>query len=154
MWLGIRILTYHKLIKENYILLIYKITCYFLYIAHNNQKFYTVSIMGFIITSSYTVPKINVTVSNLYVTVLGAYTIRKNNSGTLPVIGMNGRQLSISAPCVYVISCTYYLSTSKGAAPLYTAQQTLQVSDIPVDIYADLYAAIKNNFPNSTFVNN
>ena len=110
--------------------------------------------MGFIITSSYTVPKVNVTLSNLYVTVLGAYTIRKSNGGSLPVIGMNGRQLSVSAPCAYVISCTYYLSTSKGAAPLYTAQQTLQVSDIPVDIYADLYAAIKNNFPNSTFVNN
>ena len=110
--------------------------------------------MGFIITSSYTVPKINVTISNLYVTVLGAYTIRKNNSGTLPVIGMNGRQLSVSAPCAYVISCTYYLSTSKGAAPLFTAQQTLQVSDVPVDIYADLYASIKNNFPNSTFINN
>jgi hypothetical protein len=110
--------------------------------------------MGFIITSSYTVPKINVTLSDLYVTMLGAYTIRKNSGGSLPIIGMNGRQLSVNAPCAYVISCTYYLSTSKGAAPLFTAQQTLQVADIPVDIYADLYAAIKNNFPNSTFVNN
>lgn len=109
--------------------------------------------MGFIITSVYTVPKVNVTLANLYVTILGAYSIRKSN-GSMPTIGINGRQLTINAPSNYIITCTYLISSEKGAAPLYSAQQTVQAADIPVDIYADLYAAIKNNFANATFVNN
>lgn len=110
--------------------------------------------MGFIITSAYTIPKLNITLSNLYVTIHAAYGIRKNGSGVMPVIGMNGRQLTVGAPSVYVITCTYSVSASQGSAPLYTAQQTIQSNDIPVDVYADLYAAIKNNFPSCTFVNN
>jgi hypothetical protein len=108
--------------------------------------------MGFTITNEYTIPKFGITLSNLYVTLSGAYSVRKT-SGSLPVIGHNGKQLSINAAGGYVIQCTYTVSSAKGAQCLYHAQQTLHVPEIPIDIYADLYAAIKGNFPNCTFVN-
>ena len=108
--------------------------------------------MGFTITNEHTIAKYGITLTNLYVTVSGAYTLRKT-SGSLPVIGINGRQISINAPTAYIITCSYTVSSAKGVKALYTAQQTLQVQEIPVDIFADLYAAIKGNFPNCTFVN-
>jgi hypothetical protein len=109
--------------------------------------------MGFIITNAYTIPKLNITLTNLYVTISGAYSIRKTPATNMPVIGISGRQLTASVPGAYTITCVYTLRGSKSAGVLYTAQQSIQCVDIPVDIFADLYAAIKNNFPNCTFEN-
>jgi hypothetical protein len=95
--------------------------------------------MGFTITSAVVLPGINLTVTNLYVTISGNYKITK---------------VGTSSSAVYVISSPYTTHTSRGKQVLTRGVSMVSMSVLPADIYTALYNQIKNNFPGGTFIDN